>query len=82
MFTRILRASAINNKYKLHPVKVVCNYPFQIIHHESNTKQNDHSGRRGYKNFANKPEKPPLFTKIWYSFIITTFVLCLIDYKW
>jgi Ca2+-binding EF-hand superfamily protein len=38
--------------------------------------------KRYYKNFGHKPEKTPTFTKIWYTFIITTLILSAIDHRW
>lgn len=79
MFARVLRLSIINNNYRLHPIRTICNHNLQI---ESNLKQNDGSGRRYYKNFAGKPEKASTFTKVFYSIILTGFVFSLIDFKW
>lgn len=43
--------------------------------------QRENQQYRGYKNFSHKPEKMPIFTRIWYVFIGTSMVLCFIDWK-
>jgi len=37
--------------------------------------------RRNFKNFGHKPQPEPMFTKLWYSFIVLTFVGCAVDWK-
>lgn len=84
MFARILKSTVINqNNYKLHRLRIVSNYPFQITQYQCDSNGNKQNGwYRYYKNLGHKPRKLPLITKLWCSFILTGFVLSLVDYKW
>ncbi|XP_018578202.1 calcium uptake protein 1 homolog, mitochondrial isoform X3 [Anoplophora glabripennis] len=44
--------------------------------------QSNYDHKRSYKNFGHKPEKEPLVSKLWYSFLLVMFILPSINYKW
>jgi hypothetical protein len=51
------------------------------LHDEERLGMHSKLQRRHFKNFGHKPQPEPLFTKLWYSFIVITFVGCAVDWK-
>ncbi|RZC31786.1 calcium uptake protein 1 -like, mitochondrial [Asbolus verrucosus] len=76
MFTRIVQLGVRANRLYIHPAKYL--KPAPILQ----CKINDTGQKRHYKNFGHKPEKTPLLTKFWYSFILICIIIPTIDYRW
>lgn len=51
------------------------------LHNEEQCGMPNKQQRRNFKNFGHKPQPEPMFTKLWYSFIVLTFVGCAVDWK-
>lgn len=51
------------------------------IHNEEQCGMHNKQQRRNFKNFGHKPQPESMFTKLWYSFIVLTFVGCALDWK-
>nr|XP_023025678.1 calcium uptake protein 1 homolog, mitochondrial isoform X2 [Leptinotarsa decemlineata] len=77
-YLKILRPGI--SVYKCYTTSIFTNnYPRYLFH----VTDFHHGQKRNYKNFGhNKNEKLPLFSKIWYSFILISFIGSCIDYRW
>lgn len=51
------------------------------LHNEEQCGMHNKEHRRHFKNFGHKPQPEALFTKLWYSFIVLTFIGCAMDWK-
>jgi hypothetical protein len=51
------------------------------LHNEEHCGMQNKQQRRHFKNFGHKKQQEPLFTRLWYSFVVLTFVGCAVDWK-
>jgi hypothetical protein len=51
------------------------------LHNDEHDGPNNKQLRRHFKNFGHKPQPMPLFTKLWYSFVVFGFLGLAMDWK-
>jgi hypothetical protein len=51
------------------------------LHNDEQCRPYNNQPRRHFKNFGHKPEPLPIFSKLWYSFVIFGFLGLAMDWK-
>lgn len=78
--SRVVRLGLQSNS-RLCNVTKRTNYPMLILVYNRNDIIN-YIPNRNYKNFGHKPDKTPLFSKLYYGFLTVLVLVPVVCHKW